>query len=145
MQHSSLFLWTAVIARAKKEDILNYALPQKLLNIWILINLKCPRSFHFPWTQDLDTEYTFHTLCWRAPPRVGSMVSSQLYSWLPMNTLLKKVNVNLETVGKLLLFALGYIKTTEVTLGLSGLAEALGRPLASYSQMCSPFHWRDHR
>lgn len=73
------------------------------------------------------------------------MVSSQLFPWLPMNTLLKKVNENLETVGKLLLFALGYIKTTEVTLGLSGLAEALGRPLAGYGQVCSLFHWRDHR
>lgn len=143
MQHSSLFPWTAVIARAKKEGILNYALPQKLPNIWILSNLKCPRSFHFPWTQDLDTEYTFHTLCRRAPPRVGSTVSSQLYSWLPMNTLLKKVNVNLETVGKLLLFALGYIKTTEVTLGLSGLVVVLGRPQVGYGQVCSPFYWGD--
>lgn len=40
-----------------------------------------------------------------------------------MNILLKEVNWKSE--GKLLLFALGYLKTPEVTLGLSGLAVAV--------------------
>lgn len=78
------------------------------------------------------------------PGLVLSMVSSQLYSWLPTNTLLKKVNVNLESVGKLLLFAPGYIKTTEVTCGLSGLAMALGGPQVGYGQVCSPFYLGGH-
>lgn len=74
------------------------------------------------------------------PGLVLSMVSSQQYSWLPTITLLKKVNVNLKSVGKLLLFALGYIKTTEDTFSLSGLVVVLGGPQAGYGQLCLPFY-----
>lgn len=45
-----------------------------------------------------------------------------------------------KSVGKLLLFTLSCLKTTEVTLSLSGLAVVLGGPQVSYRQVCSAFY-----